>query len=238
MNKRTGIIACAGVFILIMVMLFSRSCSIRRNEMVQETNQIDENGNIIEQGVNEEQGDSEEKVGYAGVDEDENNGVGVEDTGNEVGKVGYDDSEEVGSLDGTSVDDKKENVSGEASSQGSSEQVQGTNEETTENTSSSEEKKYEISLKKASKVTIVKSGSCEATVVGKNVYLTDEYVYSYCLNLKFTMEDGTETSIDYLCSVFTWNYVNTGDTVTLNYGLDSDGNLLVKSLMNSLGVEF
>ena len=231
MNKRTGIIACAGVFILIMVMLFSRSCSIRRNEMVSETNPIDKNGNIVEQGNEEDTGE----IGYAGEDADN---VVAEDSENEVGKVGYDDSEEVGSLDGTSVDDKKENVSGETSSQGSSEQVQGTKEEDTGNTSSSEEKKYEISLKKASKVTIMKSGSCEATVMGKNVYLTDEYVYSYCLNLNFTMEDGTETSIDYLCSVFTWNCVNTGDTVTLNYGLDADGNLLVKSLMNSLGVEF
>lgn len=219
MNKRTGVIACIGVFIIIMVMLFSRSCSIRRNEMISETNPIDDNGNII---------DEEEE--------------GSNDLGQDLGQVEYDDSEEVGSLD-TSDNDKFVEENSENKVQENQKNVDSTEKESKDNTAvgshtDSKEKKYEISLKKASKVTIVKSGSCEATITGKNVYLTDENVYSYCLKLDFTMEDGIETSIDYLCSVFTWNYVNTGDTVTVKYGLDADGNLLVTSLMNSMGTEF
>lgn len=218
MNKRTGVIACIGVFIIIMVMLFSRSCSIRRNEMISETNPIDDNGNIID----EEEGSS--------------------DLGQDLGQVEYDDSEEVGSLDASDNDGFVEENS-ENEVQGNQKNADNTEKESKGNTAvgsqtDSEEKKYEISLKKASKVTIVKSGSCEATITGKNVYLTDENVYSYCLKLDFTMEDGIETSIDYLCSVFTWNYVNTGDTVTVKYGLDADGNLLVTSLMNAMGTEF
>lgn len=218
MNKRTGVIACIGVFIIIMVMLFSRSCSIRRNEMISETNQIDDNGNIIA----EEDGSS--------------------DLGQDLGQVEYDDSEEVGSLD-TSDNDEFVEENSENKVQENQKNVDSTEKGSKDNTAvgsstDSKEKKYEISLKKASKVTIVKSGSCEATITGKNVYLTDENVYSYCLKLDFTMEDGIETSIDYLCSVFTWNYVNTGDTVTVKYGLDADGNLLVTSLMNSMGTEF
>ena len=218
MNKRTGVIACIGVFIIIMVMLFSRSCSIRRNEMISETNQIDDNGNIIA----EEDGSS--------------------DLGQDLGQVEYDDSEEVGSLD-TSDNDKFVEENSENKVQENQKNADSTEKGSKDNTAvgsptDSKEKKYEISLKKASKVTIVKSGSCEATITGKNVYLTDENVYSYCLKLDFTMEDGIETSIDYLCSVFTWNYVNTGDTVTVKYGLDADGNLLVTSLMNSIGTEF
>ena len=218
MNKRTGVIACIGVFIIIMVMLFSRSCSIRRNEMISETNPIDDNGNIL--------------------DEDEGNS----DLGQDLGQVEYNDSEEVGSLD-TSDNDKFVEENSENKVQENQKNVDSTEKGSKDNTAvgshtDSKEKKYEISLKKASKVTIVKSGSCEATITGKNVYLTDENVYSYCLNLDFTMEDGIETSIDYLCSVFTWNYVNTGDTVTVKYGLDADGNLLVTSLMNAMGTEF
>lgn len=218
MNKRTGVIACIGVFIIIMVMLFSRSCSIRRNEMISETNPIDDNGNIIA----EEEGSS--------------------DLGQDLGQVEYDDSEEVGSL-GTSDNDKFVEENTENKVHENQKSVDNTEKESKDNTvvgspTDSKEKKYEISLKKASKVTIVKSGSCEATITGKNVYLTDENVYSYCLKLDFTMEDGIETSIDYLCSVFTWNYVNTGDTVIVKYGLDADGNLLVTSLMNSMGTEF
>lgn len=218
MNKRTGVIACIGVFIIIMVMLFSRSCSIRRNEMISETNQIDDNGNIIA----EEDGSS--------------------DLGQDLGQVEYDDSEEVGSLD-TSDNDKFVEENSENNVQENQKNADSTEKVSKDNTAvgsstDSKEKKYEISLKKASKVTIVKTGSCEATITGKNVYLTDENVYSYCLKLDFIMEDGIETSIDYLCSVFTWNYVNTGDTVTVKYGLDADGNLLITSLMNSMGTEF
>lgn len=218
MNKRTGVIACIGVFIIIMVMLFSRSCSIRRNEMISETNQIDDNGNIIA----EEDGSS--------------------DLGQDLGQVEYNDSEEVGSLD-TSENDEFVEENSENKVQENQKNADSTEKGSKDNTAvgshtDSKEKKYEISLKKASKVTIVKSGSCEATITGKNVYLTDENVYSYCLKLDFTMKDGIETSIDYLCSVFTWNYVNTGDTVTVKYGLDADGNLLVTSLMNSMGTEF
>lgn len=218
MNKRTGVIACIGVFIIIMVMLFSRSCSIRRNEMISETNQIDDNGNIIA----EEDGSS--------------------DLGQDLGQVEYNDSEEVGSLD-TSDNDEFVEENSENKVQENQKNADSTEKGSKDNTAvgsstDSKEKKYEISLKKVSKVTIVKSGSCEATITGKNVYLTDENVYSYCLKLDFTMEDGIETSIDYLCSVFTWNYVNTGDTVTVKYGLDADGNLLVTSLMNSMGTEF
>lgn len=218
MNKRTGVIACIGVFIIIMVMLFSRSCSIRRNEMISETNPIDDNGNIIA----EEDGSS--------------------DLGQDLGQVEYDDSEEVGSLD-TSDNDEFAEERSENGVQENQNNVDNTEKGSKDNavvgsSNDSKEKKYEISLKKASKVTIVKTGSCEATITGKNVYLTDENVYSYCLKLDFTMEDGIETSIDYLCSVFTWNYVNTGDTVTVKYGLDADGNLLVTSLMNAMGTEF
>lgn len=219
MNKRTGVIACIGVFIIIMVMLFSRSCSIRRNEMISETNPIGDNGSII-------------------AEEDE----GSSDLGQDLGQVEYDDSEEVGSLDTLDNDEFVEENS-ENEVQGNKKNADSTEKGSKDNTdvgspTDSKEKKYEISLKKASKVTIVKSGSCEATITGKNVYLTDENVYSYCLKLDFTMEDGTETSIDYLCSVFTWNYVNTGDTVTVKYGLDAEGNLLVTSLMNAMGTEF
>ena len=222
MNKKTGVIACIGVFVIIMIMLFSRSCSIRRNEMISETNQIDENGNII--GTS---GDSDSNL-------DENNDE-------DLGQVDYNDYEEVGSLD-SSYDENSNDSSPNGVSEGQKavDSTEGKSKGSTNvgNVKDSEEKKYEISLKKALKVTVVKSGSCEATVTGKNVYLTDENVYSYCLKLDFTMEDGIETSIDYLCSVFTWNYVNTGDVVTLKYGVDADGNLLVTSLMNSLGTEF
>lgn len=217
MNKRTGIIACIGVFIIIMIMLFSRSCSIRRNEMISETNKIDENGNIIGTSDDEENNDED------------------------LGQVDYNDSEEVGSLDSSydeNMNDSSTNGVSEGQKTADSTEDKSKDSTNVGNTKDSEEKKYEISLKKASKVTVVKSGSCEATVTGKNVYLTDENVYSYCLKLDFTMEDGIETSIDYLCSVFTWNYVNTGDVVTLKYGVDADGNLLVTSLMNSLGTEF
>lgn len=186
--------------------------------MISETNQIDDNGNIID----EEEGSS--------------------DLGQDLGQVEYDDSEEVGSLD-TSDNDKFVEENSENKVQENQKNADSTEKGSKDNTAvgshtDSKEKKYEISLKKASKVTIVKSGSCEATITGKNVYLTDENVYSYCLKLDFTMEDGIETSIDYLCSVFTWNYVNTGDTVTVKYGLDANGNLLVTSLMNSIGTEF
>lgn len=186
--------------------------------MISETNPIDDNGNII-------------------AEEDDSS-----DLGQDLGQVEYDDSEEVGSLDtsdnGGLAEDNSENVVQENQNS-----VDSTEKGSKDNTdvgspTDSKEKKYEISLKKASKVTIVKSGSCEATITGKNVYLTDENVYSYCLKLDFTMEDGIETSIDYLCSVFTWNYVNTGDTVIVKYGLDADGNLLVTSLVNSMGTEF
>ena len=185
--------------------------------MISETNHIDENGNII--GTN---------------DDEENNDE-------DLGQIDYNDSEEVGSLD-SSYDENMNDSSTNGVSEGQKavDSTEGKSKGSTNAGSAkdSEEKKYEISLKKASKVTVVKSGSCEATVTGKNVYLTDENVYSYCLKLDFTMEDGIETSIDYLCSVFTWNYVNTGDVVTLKYGVDADGNLLVTSLMNSLGTEF
>ena len=85
MNKRTGIIACIGVFIIIMIMLFRRSCSIRRNEMISETNKIDENGNIIGTSDDEENNDED------------------------LGQVDYNDSEEVGSLDSSYDENMKFN---------------------------------------------------------------------------------------------------------------------------------
>lgn len=186
--------------------------------MISETNPIDGNGNIIA--------------------EEEGSG----DSGQDLGQVEYDDSEEVGSIDSSDNDGFAEENT-ENWVQENQKSVDNTEKGSKGNTdvgssTDSKEKKYVISLKKASKVTIVKSGSCEATITGKNVYLTDENVYSYCLKLDFIMEDGIEISIDYLCSVFTWNYVNTGDTVTVKYGLDADGNLLVTSLMNAMGTEF
>ena len=98
--------------------------------------------------------------------------------------------------------------------------------DTVENT----EGKDEMSLKLVDSLSIVSKASADVLISSKNVYLLDSSVYAYALKLIFPIENTGYKLVDYMCSVTTWNSVNSGDSIHVEYGLDKDDNIIILSL--------
>lgn len=70
-----------------------------------------------------------------------------------------------------------------------------------------------------------------AVVVGnKNVSIDDSKVYVYCLGLFMMNDQGGYTTIKYYCPKKTYDAVNTGDSVTMEYQFDNEGNISISGL--------
>ena len=92
------------------------------------------------------------------------------------------------------------------------------------------EGKEEMSLKLIDSLSIVSKASADVLISSKNVYLLDNSVYAYALKLIFPIENTGYKLVDYMCSVTTWNSVNSGDSIHVEYGLDKDNNIIILSL--------
>lgn len=92
------------------------------------------------------------------------------------------------------------------------------------------EGKEEMSLKLVDSLSIVSKASADVLISSKNVYLLDSSVYAYALKLIFPIENTGYKLVDYMCSVTTWNSVNSGDSIHVEYGLDKDDNIIILSL--------
>lgn len=92
------------------------------------------------------------------------------------------------------------------------------------------EGKEEMSLKLIDSLSIVSKASADVLISSKNVYLLDNSAYAYALKLIFPIENTGYKLVDYMCSVTTWNSVNSGDSIHVEYGLDKDNNIIILSL--------
>lgn len=76
---------------------------------------------------------------------------------------------------------------------------------------------------------LVETLESDVIISSKNLYLLDSGVYAYSLGLIVPF-GGDYKIIDYMCSLSSWNSVDSGETVHIGYGVDSSGNILITSI--------
>lgn len=87
-----------------------------------------------------------------------------------------------------------------------------------------------LSLREVDSVNIENKYSADVLVSAKKVYLMDSGVYAYALRLILPVEERGYKLVDYMCSVSTWNTVVSGDSIRVEYGVDSSGNVIILSV--------
>jgi hypothetical protein len=102
--------------------------------------------------------------------------------------------------------------------------------EGTSNVSEDGEENSDFSLKLVNSVAIEDKYSSDVLVSSKNVYLVGDSVYAYSLKLILPIDGEGYRVVDYLCSVTTWNSVESGDSLRVEYGLDAEKKVLILSI--------
>lgn len=111
--------------------------------------------------------------------------------------------------------------------------VASSNESITENAQVSEgtsDNSSEVTLKKVDSMDIVEKYSSDALISSKSIYLSDDGSYAYSLSLLIPMGEGYR-SVEYMCSVSSWKAVEMNESISVEYGMDSSGNIIILSLM-------
>lgn len=112
-------------------------------------------------------------------------------------------------------------------------EVASSNEPITENSKASEgttDNSSEVTLKKVDSMDIVEKYSSDALISSKSIYLSDDGSYVYSLSLLIPMGEGYR-SVEYMCSVSSWKAVEMNESISVEYGMDSNGNIIILSLM-------
>lgn len=113
------------------------------------------------------------------------------------------------------------------------EEVVSSNEPITENAQVSEgtsDNSSEVTLKKVDSMDIVEKYSSDALISSKSIYLSDDGSYVYSLSLLIPLGEGYR-SVEYMCSVSSWKAVEMNESISVEYGMDSNGNIIILSLM-------
>lgn len=113
------------------------------------------------------------------------------------------------------------------------EEVASSNEPITENAQVSEgtsDNSSEVTLKKVDSMDIVEKYSSDALISSKSIYLSDDGSYVYSLSLLIPLGEGYR-SVEYMCSVSSWKAVEMNESISVEYGMDSNGNIIILSLM-------
>ena len=200
-KDRTVFIIVGAMILTIIIMLSLRGCSRPKVS-------VEKNDDNLLVGYNDEGvGDANEL--WDRVEERQNSGVGS-------GVVG---SEEVGSSEmanETEVGNWAE-VSSETEAGNETEESVG-------------ETNGYVGMKKVDGYAdIVENFESDVIISSKNLYLLDNGVYAYSLGLIVPFE-GDYKIIDYMCSLSSWNSVDSGETIHISYGVDSSGNILITSI--------
>lgn len=207
-KDRTVFIIVGAMILTIIIMLSLRGCSRPRVS-------VEKNDDNLLVGYNED-GVSDANELWDRVEERQNGGVGSgvvgsEEAGNEM---------EVGNE--TEVGDESEVSIG---SEVSNETEVGN--ETGEVIS---ETSGYVGMKKVDEYAdLVENFESDVIISSKNLYLLDNGVYAYSLVLIVPFE-GDYKIIDYMCSLSSWNSVESGETIHISYGVDSSGNILITSI--------
>lgn len=104
------------------------------------------------------------------------------------------------------------------------------NEESLNTDKENEVEGKELVLKPASDISVVNRYSSDVLISGKNIYLLDDSIYAYSLKMVLPIEGEGLQVVDYMCSVATWNSVESGESITVEYGIDSKGKVAILSL--------
>lgn len=113
------------------------------------------------------------------------------------------------------------------------EEVVSSNEPITENAQVSEgtsDNSSEVTLKKVDSMDIVEKYSSDALISSKSIYLSDDGSYAYSLSLLIPLREGYR-SVEYMCSVSSWKAVEMNESISVEYGMDSNENIIILSLM-------
>lgn len=113
------------------------------------------------------------------------------------------------------------------------EEVASSNKSITENAQVSEgtsDNSSEVTLKKVDSMDIVEKYSSDALISSKSIYLSDDGSYVYSLSLLIPLGEGYR-SVEYMCSVSSWKAVEMNESISVEYGMDSNGNIIILSLM-------
>ena len=202
---KSAIVMVFLIVILVIIILGIRGCSIQKKVESPGTMGVAPGENV---GVVVTERNTEKFVSK------ENNMSGVEivDGGGNV-----DISEESELVTGTSTE----------------EEVASSNKPITGNTQVSEgttDNSSEVTLKKVDSMDIVEKYSSDALISSKSIYLSDDGSYAYSLSLLIPMGEGYR-SVEYMCSVSSWKAVEMNESISVEYGMDSSGNIIILSLM-------
>lgn len=205
-KDRTVFIIVGAMILTIIIMLSLRGCSRPKVS-------VEKNDDSLLVGYNEEGiGDANEL--WDRVEERQNSGVGS-------GVVG---SEEVGSVNETEAEvGNGSEVSKESEVDNETEVGNNTEEDASETNGYVEMKKVD------GYADLVENFESDVIISSKNLYLLDNGVYAYSLGLIVPF-DGDYKIIDYMCSLSSWNSVESGETIHISYGVDSSGNILITGI--------
>lgn len=205
-KDRTVFIIVGAMILTIIIMLSLRGCSRPKVS-------VEKNDDNLLVGYNSEGvGDANEL--WDRVEERQNGGVGS-------GVVG---SEEVGSVNETEAEvGNGSEVSKESEVDNETEVGNNTEEDASETNGYVEMKKVD------GYADLVENFESDVIISSKNLYLLDNGVYAYSLGLIVPF-DGDYKIIDYMCSLSSWNSVESGETIHISYGVDSSGNILITSI--------
>lgn len=211
-KDRTVFIIVGAMILTIIIMLSLRGCSRPKVS-------VEKNEDSLLVGYNEEGvGDANEL--WDRVEERQNSGVGSGVVGSEeVGNVN-ESEEEVGN----ELEEGNESEASSESEMGNETEVGSKTEE-----SASETNGY-VGMKKVDGYAdLVENFESDVIISSKNLYLLDNGVYAYSLGLIVPFE-GDYKIIDYMCSLSSWNSVESGETIHISYGVDSSGNILITGI--------
>ena len=88
----------------------------------------------------------------------------------------------------------------------------------------------EHTLKPVNNVKVLNTYTNDVLVSSKNIFLLDDTTYAYSLRLIVPIENQGYRLVDYLCSVATWNSVESKDSITVQYGIDESGRVIIIGL--------
>lgn len=214
-KDRTVFIIVGAMILTIIIMLSLRGCSRPKVS-------VEKNDDSLLVGYNDDGvGDANEL--WDRVNERQDGGVGS-------GVVG---SEEVGSVNETEVGNETEAGNLEVGSEseiGNETEVGNETEIGNETEGFVNETNGYVGMKKVDcYADLVENFESDVIISSKNLYLLDNGVYAYSLGLIVPF-DGDYKIIDYMCSLSSWNSVDSGETIHINYGVDSSGNILITSI--------
>lgn len=205
-KDRTVFIIVGAMILTIIIMLSLRGCSRPKVS-------VEKNDDSLLVGYNDE-GVSDANELWDRVEERQNSGVGS-------GVVG---SKEVGSVNESEAEvGNGSEVSKESEVDNETEVGNKTEEDVSETNG------YVWMKKVDGYADLVENFESDVIISSKNLYLLDNGVYAYSLGLIVPFE-GDYKIIDYMCSLSSWNSVDSGETIHISYGVDSSGNILITSI--------